>query len=223
MKQLISKLMERRAADKPVVAAKKTVKSLPAENQDSSHTIEDNSDNGTRRRLVQMLLRDGLRQHAIPADWVECQMMAINSRSRGPGMYVRLVMRQWDLRLLTYAYAFQTQLLAAITQFEPQAPTWLRGVSWAFDVGNTCPYPDMPDRSMWRAASPRAETPGLSPGPVSVPTNSAAVAATGTDTDTEVMQDLERMFAIRDANIEQQAFADTAPVDFQNTEPLRPL
>ena len=103
MKQLISKLMERRAADKPVLAAKKTVKSLPAENQDSSHTIEDNSDNGTRRRLVQMLLRDGLRQHAIPPDWVECQMMVINSRSRGPGMYVRLVMRQWDLRLLTYA------------------------------------------------------------------------------------------------------------------------
>ena len=211
MKQLISKLPGLRAADKPVLAEKKSAGSSPEENQDNRHSIEDDSDNGIRRQLIQMLLRDGLRKCGIPPDWVECQMMVVNSRSRGPGMYVRLVMRHWDLSLLTYAHAFQQQLLAAITQFEPQASGWLHGFLWEFDVGDTCPYLDMPDPAVWRVALPPAKA-----ATAALPAGAVAGA------DAEVLQDLQRMFAIRDANIEQQAFANTVPIDFQNTEPARP-
>jgi hypothetical protein len=163
------------------------------------------------------------------------------------------VMRHWDMLLLTYAHAFQQQLLEAITQFEPKAAEWLHGISWELDVGDTCPYLDMPDPSIWtetsapsdRAAStaaPAAVAPAIAMPKAAAP--AAAVSApafadvslladpvkpakpapeksAASEDEAEVMRDLERMFAIRDAHLGQQAFADTAPaaMDFQNTEP----
>jgi hypothetical protein len=211
MKQTINKLLGRTTAASssaqagtPRPAAKQAAKPVPKESRDSQHTIEDNSDNGTRRQLVQVLLRDCLRRHGVPPGWVECQMLLVNSRSRGPGLHVRLVIRHWDARLMTYAFAFQKELLAAITQFEPQSATWLHGLSWEFNIGDDCPYPDMPDAAVWRT-----------------PVVAAAVAAT-VDADAEVLQDLQdlqRMFAVRDADIGQQRATGSAVVDFQNTEP----
>lgn len=231
MRRVISKLLGLGAAARPgktsVLAAEKAAKNAPADNRDNPHTIEDNSDNGTRRQLVQVVLRDCLRRLGIPPGWVECQMMVVNSRTRGQGLYVRLVMRHWDLRLLTYANAFQKELLAAITQFEPGASTWLHGISWELDVGDTCPYLDMPDPALWLPPSAPAEAPARASAPAVAATISPAIAVAGADADADEvlqdLQDLQRMFAVRDAHIEQQAAADMAPLDFQDTEPGRPL
>jgi len=249
MREAISKLLGLKTEKAPTEPPRKRPKMLASErvqnllDADNPHTIEDNSDNATRRQLVQMMLRDGLRKHGIPPGWVECRMLVVNSRSRGPGLYVRLVMRHWDMLLLTYAHAFQQQLMAAITEFEPQAPEWLHGISWELDVGDTCPYPDMPDPAIWLElsqpavardipvvesllpASPPPPVPAPAPAPAlvpefePVPAAGAAAASPAPDEDAEVLADLERMFAIRDAHLGQQAFADTAPGDFQNTEP----
>ncbi|MDW5443436.1 hypothetical protein [Polaromonas sp. SM01] len=210
-------------------AAHQAGRGSPAGHRDSQHTIEEHSDNGTRRQLVQMLLRDGLRQHGIPPGWVEYRMLLVNSRSRGSGMYLNLIMRRWDQRLLTYAHAFQEQLKSAITQFEPNAATWLHGISWELEVGSTCPAPyhDMPDPALWL----EADVPTIASAPVPAPVVVAAVApvvavaavAAGNDSDAEVLLDLQRMFAIRDADIEQQTAAGIPPVDFQDTEPARPM
>ncbi len=140
-------------------------------------TIVDGSPNALRRQLVQVLVRDVMRRHGIPADWLECQMLLVSSRSRGEGMYVRLVIRHWDPRLLTYAVAFQKSLMLDITRFEPRASQWLYGISWQLEVGDTCPYPELPDRSAW------ADTPG----------KAAAIS--------ERKHSLERMFADHDANL----------------------
>jgi hypothetical protein len=121
----------------------------PVSNRDNPLTIEDGSDNATRRQLVQVLLRDAVRKYGIPPSWIDCQMMLVSSRSRGPGMYVRLVVRQWDDRLLNYAHAFQTALMVEITRFEPQASKWLHGISWQLEVADTCPHRTMPDKSFW--------------------------------------------------------------------------
>jgi hypothetical protein len=255
MRQAINRLLGRKATDgakaREPAASSSLARSERADSRDNPHTIEDNSDNATRRQLVQMMLRDGLRKHGIPPGWVECRILVVNSRSRGQGLYLNLVMRHWDMLLLTYAHAFQHQLLSAITEFEPQASVWLHGISWELDVGDSCPYPDMPDPSIWveiLASDPPAPRPAgvvprpvvkavpapapapeftpvpaaLAPVPAPVPPASSAApapAATVSTEDADVLADLERMFAIRDANIKQQAFADTAPLDFQNTEP----
>jgi hypothetical protein len=254
MRQAINRLLGRKATESTKAAEPAVLppvaRSERADGRDNPHTIEDNSDNATRRQLVQMMLRDGLRKHGIPPGWVECRILVVNSRSRGQGLYLNLVMRHWDMLLLTYAHAFQQQLLSAINEFEPQASVWLHGISWELDVGDTCPYLDMPDPSIWvdilasdtpapRKAHPPAPAevkpvpvPAATPAPVPVaaapvaaPVPSVAAAAPApapapavSDEDADVLADLERMFAIRDANIRQQGAPDT-PVDFQNTEP----
>jgi hypothetical protein len=217
MREAISRLLglktsasKKSKTDKPSSAAKPAARTPPADTRDSQHTIEDNSDNGTRRQLVQTLLRECLRRNGIPTGWIECQMLVVNSRSRGPGMYARLVLRHWDPRLLTYAYAFQKELLAAVSQFEPQSSTWLHGVSWEFNVGDSCPYPDMPDPAIWRE-----------PPAAVVPVAAAAVAVPAAGADDEVLRDLkdlQNMFAARDASMEEKA-ASGAQADFQPTQP----
>jgi hypothetical protein len=135
-------------------------KRTPTSSRDNPLTIEDGSDNATRRQLVQVLLRDALRKYGIPPRWIDCQMMLVSSRSRGPGMYVRLVVRQWDDRLLNYAHAFQTALMVEITRFEPQASQWLHGISWQLEVADSCPYRTMPEKAYW--ADPVKQPPQIS-------------------------------------------------------------
>ena len=160
MKNLISRLFGLRSpstrgkAEKPGFEVSRLQEEPPA-------TIEDGSDNALRRQLVHVLLRDVLRRHGIPATLIECQMLVVSSRSRGPGMYIRLVLKQWDERLVRYAFAFQKALMADIQRFEPQAAEWLHGVSWQFEFGGSCPYAELPDKSFWLSpanAAPPATT-----------------------------------------------------------------
>lgn len=171
--------------------------------RDAPETIEGGSENDLRRQLIQVLLHDSMRRHGIPPSWLDCQMLLVSSRSRGEGMYVRLIMRHWDLRLLTYAVAFQQSLMTDILRFEPHASQWLHGISWQLEVGDSCPYTELPDRSVWE------EHP------------------TPADASTDVMKDLERMFAIRDADMlvrgaeaahqPSTAYAKTQPMSIEDT------
>ncbi len=152
-------------------------------------TIEDGSANALRRQLVQVLLRDVMRRHGIPPGWLDCQMLVVSSRSRGEGMYVRLVMKHWDPRLLNYAVAFQKALMVDIMRFEPHAADWLYGISWQLEVGDTCPYKELPDRSAWQEPAQKpSHQPPQKPAPEPTPQD-------------ELKTDLERIFAIRDSDM----------------------
>jgi hypothetical protein len=156
MKKLLASLF---GGSTPVASPKRAGTS----SRDNPLTIEDGSDNATRRHLVQVLLRDAMRKYGIPLPWIDCQMLLVSSRSRGPGMYVRLVVRHWDDRLMKYAFAFQNALMEEITRFEPGAAQWLHGISWQLEVAETCPNPTMPDKSYW--ADPARPAPGASARP----------------------------------------------------------
>ncbi len=161
-------------------------------------TIEDGSANALRRQLVQVLLRDVMRRHGIPPGWLDCQMLVVSSRSRGEGMYVRLVMKHWDPRLLNYAVAFQKALMVDITRFEPHAADWLYGISWQLEVGDSCPYKELPDRSAW-------EEPTQKPDP-----------------ENELKTDLERIFAIRDSDMLMRGEQAGHPAgSYAKTEPQK--
>lgn len=159
MRTLISKLFGFRSpsptdhSSRPDFAVSRMLEESPV-------TIEDGSDNALRRQLVHVLLRDVLRRHGIPAPLVECQMLVVSSRSRGPGMYVRLVLKQWDERLVRYAFALQKALKTDILRFEPKANEWLHGVSWQFEFGESCPYAELPDKTFWQTPAPQAASSG---------------------------------------------------------------
>jgi hypothetical protein len=196
--------------------------------------FDDGSDSSSRRQLVQMLLRDAMRRHGVPAHWIECQTLTVASRSRGPGMYVRLVMRHWDQRLMAYAYAIQNVLLQDVADADPKAPEWLHGISWQLDFDQTCPYQDMPEKTFWLA-------PSLSDNPDKAPTTSAegltamprpsfqdsfaptqpASIFPGSDSagaEDEAMQDLARLFLIRDQELAKNSDA-SSPIEPDNAKP----
>lgn len=214
-----------------------------ASSRDNPLTIEDGSDNATRRQLVQVLLRDALRRYGIPPRWVDCQMMLVSSRSRGPGMYVRLVVRQWDDRLMNYAFAFQSALMLEVVRFEPQAAQWLYGISWQLDVADTCPHRTMPEKTYWADPVQQADPPPqishiapvdhtfqapLTPFPIAAqptPLMSAATAvapsaprAAAASPDRDAIEDLERLFLVRDKELSRRGDGGPA-VGYESTQP----
>ena len=119
--------------------------------------LQDGSETETRGQLVQVLLRDLVRKSGMPAGWVQCQIQVINSRSRGQGIFVRLIVKHWDERLMKYAFAFQKALLTDIVQFEPKAGTWLQGIAWQLEVATTCPLTELPGPDYWRTSGATTE------------------------------------------------------------------
>jgi len=113
--------------------------------RDSRLSLKDTSENGLRQQIVIVTMHDLLRKSGIPPSWVECHVQIAHSKSRGQGLYVRLVLKHWDERLMKYAFAFQKTLLTDIVQFEPKAAGWLHGISWQLEVATSCPYPDLPE------------------------------------------------------------------------------
>ncbi|MEO7400634.1 MAG: hypothetical protein ABIV07_07675 [Polaromonas sp.] len=178
---------------------------------DSPVTIEDGSDNAMRRQLILVLLRDVIRRHGIAPQWIELQMLVVSSASRGSGLYVRLVLKQWDARLLNYAQAFQNELLTDIARFEPRASEWLHGISWQLEMTESCPYTTLPDKAFWQEPAP----------PVRV--NEAAIAAqpvVKATPESEAMEDLNQLFFIRDREIKRAAAESTGPLEYEKTQPL---
>lgn len=194
------------------------------ENRDSPVSIEDGSENATRRQLVQVLLRDVLRKSGIPADWIECQMLLVSSRSRGQGMYVRLLVRHWDERLMNYLVAFQQTLMTDIRRFEPKAEEWLHGISWQLEMADQCPYATLPDKSFWvealqKPAAPMAEVFAEPIPEVLADPDKPAFKPTADDEEINRARDLERLFAIRDQELDRQAAQGLTPPDFEKTQP----
>ncbi len=211
MKNLMQKLFGARTSAKPP-------KTAPGPQQDNPSTIQQGSENAIRRQLVQVLLRDLIRKHGIPPHLIDLRMLVVASESRGAGLYVRLVIKQWDARLMTYAHALQNALLIDIARFEPRASEWLHGISWQLDMGDSCPYPSLPDKSFWiepvKQATPVAPA---TPAPVN-PVAQAAEPVSTTPED-EARQDLERLFQIRDKEIGEHADGDDTPAGYDKTQP----
>lgn len=165
--------------------------------RESPTTVEDNSETGMRSQLIHVLLRDALRRHGLPAHWIECQILQVASRRRGNGMFVRLVVKHWDVRLMQHLMAFEKAFQTNLERFEPNASQWLHGISWQIQPLNECPYTEMPDKTFWLAK----------PSPASTPSSATAQSAARADPPPPdkdrdpALNDIERLFAIRDKEI----------------------
>jgi hypothetical protein len=219
---------------------------------ESEPSTDSGSRNAPRRELVQVVLRDSMRRHGIPSNWIDCRILSVDRRTAMPGMHVQLIVRDGTDRLLTYIPAFQGSFMEEIARFDPRASDWLLSVAWEFQnfKGVTTA---MPDPGIWAgralpagtaaaaAAAPSmpAATPApapsaaavaeaarrQSPPPPMAPRATAAPVAAAPaarapaapqSEDSEVMEDLQALFAIRDAAI--RPGGDDQP-DFQPTQP----
>ena len=186
---------------------------------DNPPTITEGSENAIRRQLVQVLLRDLLRRSGIPSQWVECQMLVVSSRSKGTGMYVRLVVKHWDTRLMNYTFAFQNELTADILRIDPQAAGWLHGISWQLEVAKSCPVTRLPLPQFWaEAKQPEVKATLPQSNDVQRTMSTPSVDLPSVDSN-DPSDDLEKLFAIRDRELDRQAAHGVMPVGYEKTQP----
>ena len=138
---------------------------------------------GTRRELVRVMARDTQRRAGIPDGWLEFQVMLEVTRNQ-TFVHLRIVVRHWDERLVRAQVAFQTRWLQNVERFEPQARTWIGSVSWLYPDDNDCPEKELPDPTTW-----------------------SKVEHVDIEVD-DVEEDLQRLFAVRDAALGSEAPAD---------------
>ena len=130
--------------------------------EDEGETTTGHSTRNTpRRELVQVVLRDTMRRHGIPSDWIECRILSVQSTTRGSGMHVLLAIKQGEDRLATYVHAFQNSFLQELVRLEPRAIDWIFSISWQFE-GKGEGQSAMPDPASWNGGAGKDAPP---PGP----------------------------------------------------------
>jgi hypothetical protein len=169
--------------------------------------------NGPRRELVQTVLREAMRKHGIPSDWIECRTLAVLTPGGKPGMHVHFVVRQAHDRLLSYVFPFQDSFQRDISRLEPRASDWMLSIAWEFPGHPGGRRTAMPDPSSWaadRAAAAKADSAATEA------LEAQREADTQSDAD-DVEEDLQALYAIRDA-----ALAAPVPPEQPDFEPTRP-
>jgi hypothetical protein len=176
-----------------------------------AHSALPSSSQASRRELLKAVLRDSLRRHGIPAEWIVGEALTSASRQREPGLHWRLSIRHWDERLPVLCVAIQNSLMQRLQGFDPAATSWLQGISWEFSLSDESACPALPPASAWKPAEAAASI-----APAAVPVAAASAAAVA-GADTDVRADLEKLMSALDAQ-----YAKAAPGDargFAATEP----
>lgn len=158
-----------------------------------------------RRELVQVVLRDTMRKHGIPSDWIDCRILSVVTRMHVSGMHVQFIVGKGQSRLLEYVQAFQDSFWEEIEKFEPRAREWLFSVAWQFDGDGSRVNRSMPGPGGWNGDDTQ-------PGGDTQPPDMSA---------DELASDLQALYAIRDAALLAQP-AEPAALPAGATPPSRP-
>jgi hypothetical protein len=214
-------LIDRIFKNSPASKDEKKDKTSPA-TQASTQFYEDDPDTGDtqtgrnapRRELVQVILRDTMRKHGIPSDWIECRILSAVTRTGRRGLHVNFVVKQAHDRLLPYVFPFQDNFEKELARFEPRCRDWLLSLGWEFAGVKAA---DMPEPKSWNPAGERPTTP-LQPQAAAHPARTAEQVRG----DEEIEEDLQALFAIRDAALADTTRKPPRPPDrpdFEDTHP----
>jgi hypothetical protein len=110
-----------------------------------------------RRELIRVVLKDTLRLHGIPFDWLACEVIIIPIAHGEEELRIQLVVLKWKEHLLRYAPVLQQQLLLGLDRFDPAVDHSKYIVSWRFSPDCGYPFSRMPDPKFWlKSAVPPA-------------------------------------------------------------------
>lgn len=147
--------------------------------------------NAPRREVVHVVLREVMRKHGIPSDWIECRILSGLTRQQKAGIHVQFIVLKGEAQLLDYVHAFQDSFWSEVEKYEPRARDWLFSVAWQFEGNARAGLADMPRFEGWdEDTKAPAET-----HPAEQDTQPHA------DHEEELQSDLAQLYAIRDAAI----------------------
>lgn len=178
------------------------------------------SENATRRELLRVALSETLQRQGIPTSWVTAEMLTATSRDRASGIHWRLVVKHWEPQLMLHTVALQNRLIGRVQMFDPMAETWLMGISWQYALRDESACPALPHPGSWtadvrpaRSPLPPRTVPGGTGDVIAGPVHIQAGAS-------DVRTDLERLNAIRDADLRAQEHAGDVETGHEATQPL---
>jgi hypothetical protein len=105
--------------------------------------------NNLRRELIRVVLKDTLRLHGIPFDWLACEVIIAQGLNEEE-LRIQLVVLKWKEQLLRYAPALQQQLLLGLDRFDPSVDHSKYIISWRFSPDCGCPFTRLPAPNFWR-------------------------------------------------------------------------
>jgi hypothetical protein len=177
------------------------------------------SENATRRELLRVALSETLQRQGIPASWITAEMLTATSRDRESGIHWRLVVKHWEPQIMLHAVALQNRLIGRVQMFDPMAETWLMGISWQLALRDESACPALPHPGSWTAEV----RPARAPAPSRTVTGGAGDVIAGPvhiDGESAVTTDLERLKAIRDADVRAQEHAGDEETAHEATRPM---
>lgn len=210
---LINRIFKGRERDSGP-ASTQFIESEPQEQDDEG------ARNAPRRELVQVVLRDTMRKHGIPSDWIECRILSAVSRSGRTGLHVNFVVRRAHDQLLGYVFAFQDSFDREIARYEPRARDWLLSLAWEFQGFKV---DEMPDPKTFAASGPaplaalKEERTALAFQPTHDPLDTEPPKSAE-----EIEADLKALFAIRDQALAEAA-VQARQAEHRDFEPTQPF
>src|ERR1700757_905623 len=124
---LMKKLLGGKGKDQP--ATPSAFQTTDNEETSLEKTKERNS---PRRDLVQLTLRETMRKHGIPSDWIDCRTLSVLTKQHTSGMHVQFLVRKSDQQVLPWIHAFQESFWEQVLRSDPRAHDWLFSVGWEF-------------------------------------------------------------------------------------------
>lgn len=110
----------------------------------------------TRRELVSMALRDTLRRHGIPPEWIAAEASPAVTARKDRGIHLRLALRHWHPALPGCVVALQKSVSGRLARLDPLSSEWLVGISWKFEPADDRLCPALPEPGYWRGERPQA-------------------------------------------------------------------
>lgn len=188
-----------------------------------------------RRELVQVVLRETMREHGIPSDWIESRVLSVVGSASSSGAHITFIVRRGEDRLLTYVHAFEKGFARKLRQFEPRAMDWVLSLSWQFSGDEPAGEAEMPQSQTWApdaaqelvrpvpAAAPQREPKGEGrASPASATREAPAASHSPAPEDEELQEDLQALFAIRDAALKSDPGPAEVSLPPRGTPPSRP-
>ncbi len=116
-----------------------------------------------QRELIRVVLKDTLRRHGIPFEWLTCEVVTVVHGHGTEAPNIQLMLMQWHELFLRYAPALELQLLRGLDRFEPAVDHSKYIISWRFSPDCGCPFHVLPPPLVWlheAPAEPAKEEPG---------------------------------------------------------------
>jgi hypothetical protein len=158
------------------------------------------SANAPRRELIQVVMRDTMRKHAIPSDWIDCRILSVVTRQHKAGMHVQFIVRQGEERLLEYVHPFQDTFWKELEKFEARPREWLFSLAWQFDGDHGAAGGVMLGADGW---SDDTQPPELDDEPGH--DEAQATQPPSDEHPDQLQSDLQALYAIRDAALSEPA------------------